>query len=382
MNSRPRILLVFVAIAVAMFWGMLAQRNHWPPWQLTKGLYDLVSPPPGGGTLRPDPAVVSEISELDRQTDPLSLVHAASADELDELRGEMTTFLFGEDRLPNGLPQLISRDSGHPDLGTGVSSWQVELEFGIRSIVLEFGAQTLDAPTVIYHQGHGESVAQSAAFLRDLAAAGARVLVLAMPFHGRNPSTVVQLPEGRVELSHHDHLAWIEPESGHAMRFLIEPVIVMLNELEARGAYGPMVMIGLSGGGWTTTLAAAVDERIGLSVPVAGTLPLWLRFGRQPDWGDWEQTVPEFYRQFSYLDLYLMGAATPGRLQLQVLNQFDPVCFSGVRARLYEPAVQQWLDAHSGGEFRVLIDDTHAEHAISVAAQGILMELIPGLGPR
>ena len=33
-------------------------------------------------------------------------------------------------------------------------------------------------------------------------------------------------------------------------------------------------MIGLSGGGWSTTVAAALDPRIGLSLPVAGSVHL------------------------------------------------------------------------------------------------------------
>ena len=37
-------------------------------------------------------------------------------------------------------------------------------------------------------------------------------------------------------------------------------------------------MIGLSGGGWTTTVAAAIDPRVGLSIPVAGSLPFDMRF--------------------------------------------------------------------------------------------------------
>jgi hypothetical protein len=32
-------------------------------------------------------------------------------------------------------------------------------------------------------------------------------------------------------------------------------------------------MFGLSGGGWSTTIAAALDPRITLSVPVAGSVP-------------------------------------------------------------------------------------------------------------
>ena len=48
MNKRTATLVSVLALGAAMFWGMLAQRNHWPPYQLVKGAYDLASPPPGG----------------------------------------------------------------------------------------------------------------------------------------------------------------------------------------------------------------------------------------------------------------------------------------------------------------------------------------------
>jgi hypothetical protein len=91
-------------------------------------------------------------------------------------------------------------------------------------------------------------------------------------------------------------------------------------------------MIGLSGGGWTTTVYAAIDPRVTRSHPVAGSLPFSLR-GAAPNVtssvGDREQrrdTLPGFYGAAAYLDLYVMAATGPGRRQLQILNRFDPCC--------------------------------------------------------
>ena len=52
-------------------------------------------------------------------------------------------------------------------------------------------------------------------------------------------------------------------------------------------------MAGLSGGGWTTTIASALDPRIVLSFPVAGSVPFAMR-DEHPgdpyhDLGDFEQ---------------------------------------------------------------------------------------------
>ncbi len=380
MAIRTRILLILIvmllSMGLSMGWGMLAQRNHWPPWQVAKTLLDAMSPPPGGGQNRPDPALVEQIDPFDRETDPRGLIHANSPAELDELRSQMTAFLFGEDRLPVALPRLVAENVDHPDLGPGVSIWEIEMEFGIRSLVLEIASEDPDAPVVIYHQGHLEPVSHHAPFLREMAARGARVFALAVILGARNPGSVVDLPVGHVRLSHHGHLAWLQPQAGHAMRFLVEPVIVLLNEIQARDIQAPVTMIGLSGGGWTTVLASALDARVQTSVSVAGGLPMWLRFGRRTDWGCWEEHRPEFYSRFSYLDMYTMGASPRGRIQLHVLNQFDPSSYAGLRSQLYEQAVQERLDSFGAGEFRVMIDDTHAEHAVSAAAQVILMGLI------
>ena len=37
--------------------------------------------------------------------------------------------------------------------------------------------------------------------------------------------------------------------------------------------YKHVVLFGLSGGGWSTTVAAAIDPRISLSIPIAGSVP-------------------------------------------------------------------------------------------------------------
>src|SRR5882724_11589473 len=65
--------------------------------------------------------------------------------------------------------------------------------------------------------------------------------------------------------------------SSYAVRFFVEPIAAALNCLLADGGYRSVYMVGLSGGGWTTTLYAAIDPRVRRSYPVAGSLPQYLR---------------------------------------------------------------------------------------------------------
>jgi hypothetical protein len=135
-------------------------------------------------------------------------------------------------------------------------------------------------------------------------------------------------------------------------------------------------MTGLSGGGWTTTLYAAIDPTILCSFPVAGSIPLYLRTGESI--GDREQFEPSFYRIAGYPDLYILGAHGRGRKQVQILVRRDDCCFgekqhdaksSGMAyadaMRDYERRVQATLKEINHGSFRLEIDERAPSHMIS-----------------
>ena len=135
-------------------------------------------------------------------------------------------------------------------------------------------------------------------------------------------------------------------------------------------------MMGLSGGGWTTTIYAAIDPGIRCSFPVAGTLPLALRAGGSV--GDREQFEPSFYRIAGYRDLYVLGSQGHGRKQIQILLRRDDCCFGqaqhDVKAsgmgydealREYERRVRATLKKIGAGSFRPEIDETAPSHMIS-----------------
>lgn len=159
-------------------------------------------------------------------------------------------------------------------------------------------------------------------------------------------------------LEDHDHLLVLN-EGAAALRYFLEPVAAAVNLVAARWPDLPVSMVGLSGGGWTTTVYAALDERVRLSVPVAGSLPNVLRVWGQGDRGDFEQTHPALP---DYLDLYAL-ATTGARRQVQVLVDGDPCCFdaAGGRHLLYEDLVAEVASAF-GGEFAVEVfeQETHS----------------------
>lgn len=138
-------------------------------------------------------------------------------------------------------------------------------------------------------------------------------------------------------------------------------------------------MLGLSGGGWTTTLYAAIDESVRTSISIAGTVPIYLRAGSS--FGDMEQTIPELYEIAGYPDLYVLAATGAGRRHVQLLNRRDNCCFGESASQYDESAHGPWdlamrdveLEVQKrlaemgarGGAFHLEIDEAPQHHTIS-----------------
>ena len=134
-------------------------------------------------------------------------------------------------------------------------------------------------------------------------------------------------------------------------------------------------MIGLSGGGWTTVVYSAIDERISDSFSVAGSAPFYLRVDDR-DMGDYEQTNIDLYRNVNYLELYILSAYGDDRKLVQIFNKNDPCCFSGNGSDTYEFVIKDRLLQLGKGSFQIFIDDTHNEHKISEYVMSLIHEHI------
>ncbi len=190
-------------------------------------------------------------------------------------------------------------------------------------------------------------------------------------------------------------------DGGSAIRYFLDTTLHSVNYLLETESFSDVSMLGLSGGGWSTTLYAALDPRVTRSFPVAGSLPLYLRnavavpagelLGQAgaswaesiapmiayqcPDLGDEEQWVSDLYSIAGYLDLYVLGSYGAGREQVQILNRNDDCCFGQAQhgdpdtydgdLRGYEAGVRNTLHALGAGTFRLQIDESSTLHQIS-----------------
>ena len=94
-------------------------------------------------------------------------------------------------------------------------------------------------------------------------------------------------------------------------------------------------MTGLSGGGWQTIVLSALDERVRVSVPVAGfsTLAARIEANAHGDLGDVEQSATDFLAGQDFSHLVAMRAPRP---TLLIYNAQDDCCF---RSGLVKPGV-------------------------------------------
>lgn len=101
---------------------------------------------------------------------------------------------------------------------------------------------------------------------------------------------------------------------------------------------------GLSGGGWQTIVLSALDERVKVSIPVAGFSSTVTRVedARYGDIGDFEQNASDMLREIDYPHLVAMRAPRPTKL---IYNAEDNCCFRGPLAKpfIYEP-VRRFFD--------------------------------------
>jgi hypothetical protein len=300
-------------------------------------------------------------------------------------RAALCNYLWGDAELPvRRVPDEISPESvadqrSFGDLAT-LARWRVRMLFEIDSKILVMTPRgDIRATTLIYQQGHEGDIVHGAATIRYFLRNGFRVVALAMPLLGGNSQPWVDLcRHGRFRLQHHDCFPMLDHEFGvHSVRFFVEPVIACVNQLRKVGAHS-IAMLGSSGGGWTTTLCAALDERISHSFPVAGTLPFSQR--RAHEMSDYENHLPELYELANYPELYVMGAFGAGRRQLQILNKFDTVAWEGDRGAHHEEVVRDTLERLGTGSFEVMLDDTWVGHGISAAALRRIREELHGLG--
>lgn len=332
------------------------------------------------------------------------VVTFTTLNQLEPRRQALRTKIWGTAGLPTtqATVHALTANCTQPAF-SGVALKQ-ELRFpmgAIEGLACHLVPTSANGRLVVYNPGHANTVGDGSNWSSDvnggygdqraiqaLLTDGYSVLLTFMPqFRPDDP------PNGVNHQAMFTNPA-MQPAIGSVWQYFFGAVLGGLNYVQNNAAAGGFPqyteydMLGLSGGGWTTVVYAAVDTRIKTSIHVAGSEPLEF-------WGQdlqEEQTLAPLYDIAAYRDLYILGAAG-GRRQVQVLNRRDSCCFfpgwlpgpGSVPAanwqssvRLYETQVRSALvNLGDAGTFRTEIDEAAVQHQISrnAMANVVLAEL-------
>lgn len=293
-------------------------------------------------------------------TDYAKLIGVRTDEEVAARRAAAIGYIFRG--LPDAMerqPERIERGVVFPPLAdlddlAGIDRLTVVMDWGIESAVYHLKPARPRSCLMLYQEGHRDSMVARKPFLARMLAEGCDVYGLSLPLTGGlNNRPEIDHPRfGRILFNDPDDLRFLDSADSSSLHFFILPMIATLNHALAEKSYGRVGVTGFSGGGWAVEILAAIDPRITASYAVAGSAPTALH-AAMPSWGSPEQVDSRFYEIVNYPELYAMGAAGPGRRQVQFFNEADPCCFSGRNWRAYRDAVAARARA-LGGSFRVL----------------------------
>ena len=304
-----------------------------------------------------------EVQPIHRKTNVEKLISFTSTEELEGRRGRLREIALG----PDGAAVELEVTAGdeilhrHPQLKRLPVELSVErliltMNYDVQSKIYHLVPEEAGNHLLIYHTGHdgflNPKTCRVLAFLLDRRFP---VALMGMPLQPGNNQPVVECDRfGKMKLDDHEKLFLLDERP---LRFFLQPVFALLDHLDGR--YESISMIGLSGGGWTTNLAAAMDTRIVASYNVGGSIPFYLQV-RNYDWvaGSEGGRPVEFYRAANYLELYVLdstGSDPSGcpRCHRQIINLQDPVCCGGPRFETYASVVEAKAAAF-GGDFRAV----------------------------
>ena len=308
------------------------------------------------------------------QADVSSLIKINSESDINQKRDfliehfwDAGSFMRVKDKAQLPKVETDISDSNYEDFQNlkRIDRLTVEMEYGINSISYLFIPEQPNEKLILYHQGHGGDFLLGYDTIQFFLDRNFTVLAMTMPLLGMNNQPVVEIDGlGEMKLTSHKKLRLLEANNFNPMKLFLDPIQVNLNFLAKEYNFKRYSMIGLSGGGWTTVVYSAIDERISDSFSVAGSIPFYLRVDSR-DMGDYEQTNIALYQNVNYLELYVLGAYGDGRQHVQIFNKNDSCCFSGNGYETYEFVIDDKISQLGKGNFQIFIDDTHNEHKIS-----------------
>jgi len=304
------------------------------------------------------------------------LIDIKGIKDINEKRSFLIQYIWNDEKLPQKMPDIIEnnyQDNQFSDINNleEITKLETVSEYNINSISYLFFPKESNDKLVIYHQGHSGDFSKGINVIEKLIAEEYTVLAFSMPLTGKNNQPVIEHEKfGKIKLNSHNHLELLKSEDFNPIKLFLQPINVSLNYVESNFDFNSYSMIGISGGGWTTIIYSAIDERISKSFSIAGSYPFFLRSDVK-NFGDYEQTDIDLYSNVNYLELYILGASGINRSQIQIFNEYDPCCFSGNGYELFYNIIREKIDS---GNFEIYLDELQNQHIISEKSLNLIIE--------
>ena len=324
------------------------------------------------------------------ETDVQSLIKIRSEDDVIKKREALVDLIWNENGFPSlKLPDLVENninDSRYSDLKNlqRIDKISIIMDYEVNSIAYLFLAEKSNENLVIYHQGHKGDFSNGKDAIQFFLEQGYSVLALTMPLKGMNNQPIVDLPNhGLIKLAAHNQFFLLDSPQFSSIKFFVEPIAVSLNYLDKMFKFKSYNMVGLSGGGLTTVLYSAIDDRISQSYSVAGMYPSYIGqmfLLHDVNYSIWftsahyESVVSRLYNTANTIELYVMSAYGEERKAVHVFNKYDPGTRCGEFYKTYEDSVKLKISQLGEGTFDTYLDDTHKEHIISDHALTVILK--------
>jgi len=368
---KKYLIIPIVAVVVLIFiFGIYAGATKTFPYNIIKSVKDDLD-----SDLRNVEASV--ISNFDAG----SLININEENDVYQKKQKLIQYIWKTDQLPQKVPADIVNKINDPrfenlDNLKEIDKISIEMENGITSMVYLFHPNDANSKLVVYHQGHSNGFIKGKSTINEFLKNGYSVAAFSMPLIEKDSQPIIDITNiGPVKFQEHKQFSLLETDDFSPLTYFFTPITLTLNYLDKNYEFTDYHMVGISGGGWTTTVYSAIDSRISKSFAISGSLPLPLRYQVQ-DIGDWEQLEPGIYNVANYLELYVMSSYGENREFVQIFNEYDPCCFGGTLYELYEDDVRSVISNIGNGKYSTYLDSSHIEHKISDSVIEFILESI------
>ena len=366
MRNRILIPSLIALVGIVFIFGLLVGGYKIFPYDTLNSSLDIMNEETHG-----------EDTQFIVQSDLDSLVKINNESDIDQKRNQLIKFFwnvgsFHRVQHIGELPEVETdiSDSRYDNFQNlkRIDKLTVKMDYNVNSISYLFIPEESSQKLIFYHHGHDGDFLLGSNTIQFFLDRNFTVVAMTMPLIGMNNQPIVEIDGlGQTKLISHNQFRLLESDTFNPMKFFIHPIQVNMNFLEEEYDFERYSIVGLSGGGWTSVVYSAIDDRITDSVSVAGSIPFYLRVNER-DIGDYEQTNIDLYKITNYLELYVLSGYGDDRKHIQIFNKNDPCCFSGYGHESYEFFIKDRLAQLEKGSFQIFMDDTHNEHQISNTA--------------